>query len=114
MISNIKKQLINYYGYNKMSNLYGSSLQEILDFLEKNNEKITFIFDGLDHIDREFLIHSSELSKEITEVKNMIWYAKDNIEFEYDSICQYYAKKFSYEKIHSILYTTDEEPILKK
>lgn len=72
MISNIKKQLINYYGYNKMSNLYGSSLQEILDFLEKNNEKITFIFDGLDHIDREFLIHSSELSKEITEVKNEI------------------------------------------
>lgn len=46
-------------------------------------------------------------------VKNMIWYAKDNIEFEYDSICQYYAKKFSYEKIHSILYTTDEGPILK-
>lgn len=72
MISNIKKQLINYYGYKKMSNLYGSSLQEILNFLEKNNEKITFIFDGLDHIDREFLIHSNELSKEITEVKNEI------------------------------------------
>lgn len=72
MISNIKKQLINYYGYEKMSNLYGSSLQEILDFLEKNNEKITFIFDGLDHIDRELLIHSNELSKEITEVKNEI------------------------------------------
>lgn len=46
-------------------------------------------------------------------VKNMIWYAKDNIETEYDSICQYYAKKFPYEKIHSILYTIDEEPILK-
>lgn len=72
MISNIKKQLINYYGYDKMSNLYGSSLQEILDFLEKNNEKITFIFDGLDHIDREFSIHSSELSKEVIEVKNEI------------------------------------------
>ena len=43
MISNIKKQLINYYGYNKMSNLYGSSLQEILDFLEKNNEKTPLI-----------------------------------------------------------------------
>ena len=72
MISNIKKQLINYYGYGKMSNLYGSSLQEILDFLEKNNEKITFIFDGLDHIDRELLIHSKELTKEITEVKDEI------------------------------------------
>lgn len=72
MIANIKKQLINYFGYEKMSNLYGSSLQEILDFLENNNEKITFIFDGLDHIEREYSIHSDELLKEITDVKNEI------------------------------------------
>ena len=72
MIANIKKQIINYYGYEKMSNLYGSSLEEILDFLEENDEKITFIFDGLDHIDREYLIHSKELTKELTEVKNEI------------------------------------------
>ncbi len=72
MIANIKKQLINYFGYKMMSNLYSSSLHEILEFLEKNNETITFIFDGLDHIDREYLLHSNGLLKEFTEVNNEI------------------------------------------